>query len=383
MRLCSVASRRWSSLSASTSSLTLSPWSRLQHQHRVLGRHHRDVVDADHRRQQVVGTDVDVLRVEGEAVALDGVAVGVVRAELPHRVPIADVRPADVGRHHRGALGALHHRVVDRLLRRALERRLVEHEEAEVVARRGERRGGRFDHFRLEGAQLRRASRRRGRRSCRSSTDSLPPRSAWRFRDRASRRRRRRGAPSPIAERLAGTDVAVTDRRLGRRDAERDDRALGGGGLGGGGAGGEEALLVEHDMVGGEDRDDGLRVARRADLGGDRHRRAGIAARRLDDDRRLGADLFELLAHQKAVVAVGDDDRLVEHRRVEALDRLLEGRRRADQRNELLRHGLARFRPHPRAGAAAHDDRQDFPRHFDLDHSLAASRRASALALRA
>ena len=80
--------------------------------------------------------------VEREAFAVDGVAVGVAWAELPHRVPIADVRPADVGRHHRGALGALHHRVVDRLLRRALERRLVEREEAEVVARRRERRLG-------------------------------------------------------------------------------------------------------------------------------------------------------------------------------------------------------------------------------------------------
>ena len=64
-------------------------------------------------------------------------------------------------------------------------------------------------------------------------------------------------------------------------------------------------------MVGGEDGEDGLRIARRADLGGDRHRRAGIAPRRLDDDLRLGADLLELLAHQEAVVAVGDDHRLV------------------------------------------------------------------------
>ena len=97
---------------------------------------------------------MDVLGVEREAVAFDGVALGVVRAELPYRVPIADVRPADVGRHHGGAGGALHHRVVDRLLGRALERRLVERDEAEVVARRVERRGGRFRHLRLEGAQL-------------------------------------------------------------------------------------------------------------------------------------------------------------------------------------------------------------------------------------
>ena len=38
--------------------------------------------------------------------------------QFPHRVPIADVRPADVGRHHRRLAGALHDGVVDRVLRR-------------------------------------------------------------------------------------------------------------------------------------------------------------------------------------------------------------------------------------------------------------------------
>ena len=177
------------------------------------------------------------------------------------------------------------------------------------------------------------------------------------------------------AERRARTDVAIADRRLGRRDAEGDDRPFRRRRFAGDAADGEEALLVEHDVVGGEHRDDGLRIALGADLGGDRHRRAGVAPRRLDDDRRLGADLVELLARQKAIVVIGDDDWLVEDRIVDPLDRLLEGRSGAEQRDELLRHGLARFWPDARACAAAHDDRQNLLRHACLALWLATGRR--------
>ena len=231
------------------------------------------------------------------------------------------------------------------------------------LARRLERRGGRLDHFRLEGAQF-----LEHRVGAEEEVAGIPQ-IAFRhvalggfeigLLDEGGDAARRADA-----ERLAGADVAVTDRRLGRRDAERDDRALAA-------AASAAAAQAARKLFWSSTTWSAAKTA--TTVCGSRAAPisaaiatagAGIAARRLDDDRRLGADLLELLAHQEAVVAIGDDDRLVEHRRVEALDRLLEGRGRADQRNELLRHGLARFRPHPRAGAAAHDDRQDFPRHF-------------------
>ena len=199
MRLCSVASGRSSSLSASTSSLTLSPWSRLS----TSTASWVDTTVTSSTPTTAVSRSSERMwtffGVEGDAVAMDGVAVGVVGAELPHRVPIADVRPADVGRHHRGALGALHHRIVDRLLRRALERRLVEDEKAEVLARRRRAPPRPLRPFPARRPATRTASRRRGRRNCPSSTDSLPLRSAWRSRRLgfSTKAATRRASPTP------------------------------------------------------------------------------------------------------------------------------------------------------------------------------------------
>ena len=119
----------------------------------------------------------------------------------------------------------------------------------------------------------------------------------------------------------------------------------------------EKRALVEDHVVGREHGDDRLRIALSGELRRDRDGGPGIAARRLEDDHRLRADFLELLAHEKAVVAIGDDDRLLEDRIADPPHGVLKGRGRADQGNELLGHRLARFRPDARARAPAHDDR--------------------------
>ena len=118
-------------------------------------------------------------------------------------------------------------------------------------------------------------------------------------------------------------------------------------------------------MVGGEHGDDRLRVAGRgprrrgADGGG------AVAPLRLEQDRRLGADLRELLGDAKPIVEIGDDDRRLEDRGVaDQADDRLKRRTLADQRNELLGQALAQFGPHARPRSAAHDHWQDFGHRF-------------------
>ena len=140
-----------------------------------------------------------------------------------------------------------------------------------------------------------------------------------------------------------------------RLDAERDDVAVARG-LGRLEAELHEGGLVAHDVVGREHRHD--RVGRHAQrqLGGDCDGRAGVTALRLEHDMRRAPDLLQLLADQEAIGVVRDDDRHVEDVVGKHLDRHLEGRALADERNELLRQAFTGLGPYPRPGAAAHDD---------------------------
>jgi hypothetical protein len=120
-------------------------------------------------------------------------------------------------------------------------------------------------------------------------------------------------------------------------------------------------------VVGGEREHDRLTraVLREHRAGGDRRPR--IAPHRLEDHVGLDADFGELLQHHEAVGGIGDDDRAIEQRGLrDAQQRVLEGRARAEQRQELLGAHLARSRPQPRSGTAAHDqgDNAFVHRHF-------------------
>ena len=118
-------------------------------------------------------------------------------------------------------------------------------------------------------------------------------------------------------------------------------------------------------MVGGEHRDDRLGIMGRSPGGRGADRGGAVAPVRLEHDRRLGADLPQLLGDAKAVVEIGDHHRRIEHRGIaHHADDRLKGRTLPDQRNELLRQALPRFRPHARPRPAAHDHRHDFGHAF-------------------
>jgi len=113
-------------------------------------------------------------------------------------------------------------------------------------------------------------------------------------------------------------------------------------------------------VVGGKRDDDGAIIARQRVAGAGGDRRTGIAPRRLEQDVGLGVDGGKLLGDEEAVLTVGHHDRPSKQSRIgDPAHRLLKGRQRAEQRQELLGPVLARCRPQPRARAAAHDQGDD------------------------
>ena len=121
------------------------------------------------------------------------------------------------------------------------------------------------------------------------------------------------------------------------------------------------------------------RIARARQLRRDRDGGAGIAPRRLGDDRRLDADLGELLLDQEAVVVIGDDDRRLEHRAVDAL-RSYPGRSSAVPISAMNCLGMvSRDSGQTRVPAPPHMMTGRIFLAIFTSPSLAASRRASAL----
>jgi hypothetical protein len=68
---------------------------------------------------------------------LQHVAGGIARGDVKQRAPASNVGPAEVPRDHGGAVGFLHHGIVDRFLRRAHEGFGLQPQEAEIVAGAG------------------------------------------------------------------------------------------------------------------------------------------------------------------------------------------------------------------------------------------------------
>ena len=111
-------------------------------------------------------------------------------------------------------------------------------------------------------------------------------------------------------------------------------------------------------MVGGEHDDDCVGRAARGEARRDGDRRTRVAARRLQHDVGLRADLAQLVGDEEAVVEIGDDDRPFERRVGQHRHRRLEGGALANERNELLGKRLAQLGPHPRPRSAAHNNGQ-------------------------
>src|SRR5258708_35826293 len=131
-------------------------------------------------------------------------------------------------------------------------------------------------------------------------------------------------------------NVSVAGCGMVGRDAEGDDFAGRGRRIGLGAKLGELFSVLKH-MVGGEHGDDRLWVARTRPRGRGADSGGAIAPVRLEQDRRLGADLSQFLGDAKAILEIRDDDGWGEYCRVanQADDRL-KGRALADQGNELL-----------------------------------------------
>ncbi len=134
-----------------------------------------------------------------------------------------------------------------------------------------------------------------------------------------------------------------------------------------------EFLRADHQMVRCQCQD---RLGAQASRIGRRrgHCRARIAARRLDQDIDLHADLLGLLLGHETIGVVGGDHRPAEQATVgDPLQRLLEGRLLAQQRHELLGHALARQRPQALAGTADQDNGRN------LRHSRSFRRKGASL----
>ncbi len=115
-------------------------------QDRVLGHHHHRILQADDGGEHAVAAHVAVARGLQQHVADRDVAVRILAPELPQRAPAADVGPADVGRHHGGAAGALCHRIVEADRRAGGERLDAEADEIEVRLPAGHRAAHRVRH---------------------------------------------------------------------------------------------------------------------------------------------------------------------------------------------------------------------------------------------
>src|SRR5690606_34744347 len=111
--------------------------------HGVLGLHHHHVVHADQGDQLGRAVHEAVVAVVGDHIALEHVAVAVLLLHVPQRGPGADVVPAGGQRHHAGAAGLLHHRIVDGIVRAALEGAGVDgqHAVARLAALQGQHAG--------------------------------------------------------------------------------------------------------------------------------------------------------------------------------------------------------------------------------------------------
>ncbi len=213
-----------------------------------------------------------IARVHGHDFALHDVAFRVARCDFEQRVPTADVRPAEIAGHHRGAVGLFHHRIVDRFLRRARETRRVEAQETEVVGRVLHCGFDCVRHLRLQPRQF-------GEQHVGAEQEiaRVPQIAFAHIFLGVGRVRLLDETPDAVdraaVDRLARQDIAVAGLRLARLDAEGDDVA----GLGGGAAGqagGAELRHVQDDVVGGQRQHHRLRVAPTGDRRRRRDRRA-------------------------------------------------------------------------------------------------------------
>ena len=282
-------------------------------------------------------------------------------------MPGADVGPAAGNRHHRRARGLFHHRIVDRDRFRRSEGAAVERHEAEVAAGLGDGVADRLHALGIDVAvfiqQNRSAEHEVAAVPEIAGLDIVGGRGRIRLLDEFCHR------PDISGNHLARIDITILGGGAFGRHAESHDasricryQSLP--------AGRDKRLGIAHHVIGGERQHHRFIAAHLRKGCAGRNRRAGIPPHRLQQHIGLMPDLGQLLQHHEAIGGVGDDDRTLEQRRIRhPQDGVLKGRARPEQRQELLRTDLARGRPQPCPGAAAHDQGDNSSVHL-ASHTL-------------
>ena len=328
---------------------------RVEHEDGVLGRHDDHVADADDRRELVGRAHEDIIAAHDKAVAMDAVPIPIVIGKLHDRRPCAHIGPADVGGNHHRSPGMLHHRIVDGDLGRGLHGLRIQNAKLQIKPGGGDRLCGCRRNLGMKSLQLLPHDI--------GAEEEIPgiPEIALGHVDPGFRlgrlfdEGRHPARRCAVAEVLAGVDIAIACGRMVGPDAKGDDVPIGGrdrslrAEL-------DEGLGLAHDMIGGENAHNGLWPALQRQLRCNPHRSCGVPSHGLKDDLRLHADLGELFGDKEPILDIGQDDGPLEIGGGERKDGPLKGGQRVQQGDELLGKALTRFRPHPGARAAAHDD---------------------------
>ncbi|MCY1294388.1 hypothetical protein D9M70_436800 [compost metagenome] len=317
--------------------------------HRVLGVHHHQVVDTEQGDQLGAAVDEAVVTALHQHIALEHVAVAVLVVHVPQRRPAADVAPAGIQRHHAGALGLLHHRVVDGVVRATGEGGGVDanHVAAHLAALQGQ-------HAIVVDVRLVRAQLVEVTTGAEQEHAAVPEVAAVgdeglrsllvRLLDELHDPQRPRHQQVLLAGANAA-DVAEAGFRALGGNAEQHHLALLGRRAGDLQGLAQGHAVADH-MVGGQHQQQvvaplGEHLQRRQG-----HRRRGVAPERLEQQRLGGdADGRQLLVDDEAVLLVAHHDGLLHALERQALQGLLEQRLLADQGEELLGIELARQRP--------------------------------------
>ncbi len=196
---------------------------------------------------------------------------------------------------------------------------------------------------------------------CQCLLDINPVQVARRNTGKASGTRNSTGGASGTGnvrgERCAAFDVAKAFGRIGRADAERDhplrlafDEFRGVPDRVGEHGGGTDRMIGRHDGQ------RGVRIVPQNMQRRQTDARRGVAFARFAQDRGLWQLRQLLLGRCRQSGRRGDDHSLRRHERRQPIDRLLQQRALAGQRQELLRTVGPAFRPEPRPRPAGHDD---------------------------
>ena len=284
------------------------------------------------------------------------IAVAILLGDFPQRRPRSHVVPSDVDRQHARGLGPFHDGIVDRIAGAGREGFAIEPQEIAVALAARQGVPCALDHRRLGLAQFLEITRGAEREHAAVPEIFAAGEIGLGRRQVGLLDETFDGARAAFG-RSRRLDIAVAGFGRRRHDAESDQGPL----LRrrqGGQHGGPEPGFVANHMIRGQDQQHRI-IARghRLQRGhGDRGRR--VATHRFEQEGgRCRPDLTQLFGHDEPMFFVGHDQgRLRARQAAQAQCRLLQQRMLADQGNELLRIGLPRQGPEPRAGTAGQQD---------------------------